>query len=699
LTRLVRVHTGVFLVADDWVWPLFDVGLRLFLAKSFLLSAMMRAMQPSVLIMQAPIATLPHWMEPWLRSAPGTNVQLLAAVLLVLGLFTQLSALTLLLADLAGAAQISGDAQLLICALLMKYCLGGAGPLSVDSALGGLASSALTVAATIQRATAWMRAHLIPLFFLWLRLWLAAALVAGPLEIFQSSIVPFISAPLSFYPVSLAVGALLAVGLATRYLALVLLFQLSIGAMMGWRYSAEFYWAMALALIALRGPGLWSIDALVKSWLRRTYPELDGRPAFSLEQLPRVVIVGAGFGGLACAESLRHTPVAVTLIDQANHHLFQPLLYQVATASLSPGDIAAPIRPLFRDAFNVRTLYGTVTGIDPAARVVKLASVSVHYDFLILATGATHGYFGNDAWQRCAPGLKRLVDATEIRRRLLSAFELAELTEDENERRALLTFLVVGGGPTGVELAGAIAELARLGMKKDFRRFDPAAARVILVQSGTRILPAFHESLSAIAQRSLEKLGVEVRVRSRVEMIDDLGVSVSGQRIDARTVLWAAGVVASPAGSWIGAPCDEAGRVLVGPDLSVPGHGEIFAIGDTAASKGWRGASVPGLAPAAKQAGVYVARTVDARVMGKSLPAPFQYRHWGSFAAIGRKAAVVDCGGVHLWGALAWWLWGALHVGLLVGIRNRIATIVNWFWSYITFRSAIRLITGSEASR
>jgi NADH dehydrogenase/putative oxidoreductase len=396
---------------------------------------------------------------------------------------------------------------------------------------------------------------------------------------------------------------------------------------------------------------------------------------------------------------LRHSPVEVTLVDRANHHLFQPLLYQVATASLSPGDIAAPIRSLFREASNIRVVYGAARGVDTTNRVVQLDSISVPYDYLVLATGATHGYFGNDAWRKWAPGLKRLEDATEIRRRLLTAFEKAELTENAKERRALLTFLVVGGGPTGVELAGAIAELTRLGMERDYRRFEPSQARIILVQSGGRILPSFPESLSRVAQLALERLGVEVRVGSRVEMIDDCGVSISGERIAARTVLWAAGVVASPAGAWLGAECDIAGRIVVSSDLSVPGMRNVFAVGDTAASKGWAGASVPGLAPAAKQAGIYVARTIDARVGGRSAtPPPFRYRHWGSLAAIGRKAAVVDFGRVRLWGAPAWWLWGMLHIGLLVGVRNRIATVINWFCSYITFRSAIRLITGGETA-
>ena len=377
-------------------------------------------------------------------------------------------------------------------------------------------------------------------------------------------------------------------------------------------------------------------------------------------------------------------------------NLFQPLLYQVATAAVSPGDIAAPIRPLFRESFNTRVLLGTVTEVDADRQVVKLGTKELAYDYLVLATGAAHSYFGKDIWQPFAPGLKRIEDATEVRRRLLTAFEYAEGTDDPEERRALLTFLIVGGGPTGVELAGAIAELARFGMEKEFRRFDPASARVILVQSAPRVLPTLDAKLAAIAQRSLEKLGVEVLVGSRVEHIDAQGVSVSGQRIAARTVLWAAGVMASPAARWLKADADSAGRTKVGADLSVPGLRNVYAIGDTALSNAWNGQPVPGLAPAAKQGGAYVAQVIRARVAGREPPQPFRYRHRGSLATIGRKSAVADFGLVKLWGAPAWWLWGLVHVGFLVGLRNRVSTMTNWFWAYLTFAGGIRLITGSQ---
>jgi NADH dehydrogenase/putative oxidoreductase len=397
------------------------------------------------------------------------------------------------------------------------------------------------------------------------------------------------------------------------------------------------------------GAGPFAVDELVYLRLRKLFPQLDGKPAFSLADAPHVVIVGAGFGGLAAARRLRWCRARVTLIDRRNYHLFQPLLYQVATASLSPADIATPIRSLLRHQFNTIVHYGRVTGIDPQAKAVLLDDRSMPYDYLVLATGARHDYFGNDEWERTAPGLKKIDDATAIRRRILVAFERAEACADDMERAALLTFVVVGAGPTGVELSGAIAELARQGMEQDFRRFDPSAARVILVQAGPRVLPTFPETLSARAKVALEKLGIEVRLNCRVSAVDEAGVMAGDERIAARTVLWAAGVAASPAAKWLGAPADRAGRIKVLPDLSVPDAREIFAIGDTALVEGSGGVPVPGLAPAARQGGEYVARVIRARIEGRPAPGPFRYKHLGSMATIGRKAAIAELGPLKLW--------------------------------------------------
>nr|WP_254215903.1 NAD(P)/FAD-dependent oxidoreductase [Burkholderia multivorans] len=412
--------------------------------------------------------------------------------------------------------------------------------------------------------------------------------------------------------------------------------------------------------------------------------------------LPHVVIVGAGFGGVAAARGLRGAACRVTLIDRHNYHLFQPLLYQVATAGLSPADIATPIRSLFRDQPNVRVLFGEVGGINHEKRTVSMGSSAIPYDYLVLATGARYSYFGRDEWAEFAPVLKRIEDATAIRRRLLLAFELAENSADAEERAALLTIVIVGGGPTGVELAGAIAELTGQGMAQEFRTIDPTSARILLVEAAPRILAQFPESLSATASRSLAALGVEVVPGTRVEHVEARGVTIAGQFIPARTVLWAAGVVASPAAAWLSAEADRAGRVKVGPDLSIPGHPDIFALGDTAASEGWAGKPVPGLAPAAKQGGAYVARLIRARINGATPPGAFRYRHLGSLATIGRKAAVADFGRIRLKGAVAWWLWGAVHIAFLDGVRNRTAVVLDWFWAYLTSRRGTRLITDSS---
>ena len=447
------------------------------------------------------------------------------------------------------------------------------------------------------------------------------------------------------------------------------------------------YAPLLFALLGAYGAGAWSLDRLVIGWI--------GRRAVG-GALPRVVIVGGGFGGMACAAGLRHDPVNVTLIDRHNYHLFQPLLYQVATANLSPGDIATPIRSVFRDDPRITVLNGTVTGVDADGQTVMIGDRRIKYDYLVLATGAGHGYFGHDEWAAHAPGLKFVDDAIAIRRRILGAFERAEVTDDPAERELLLTFLICGGGPTGVELAGAIAELARHGLEKEFRNFDPSAARILLVQSGPRILPPFPEKLSLIARTSLERLGVQVMVGSRVEAIDGNGAVVNGKRIAAATVLWAAGVVASPSAAWLGQAPDSAGRLKVTGDLSVPGMPNVFAIGDTALALAWRGSPVPGLAPAAKQGGTYVAAVLRARLEGRPPPPPFRYRHQGSLATIGRKSAVADFGRVKLWGSTAWWLWGAVHVLFLVGIRNRLSVMLGWMWSYFTYGVGVRLITGDD---
>ena len=408
----------------------------------------------------------------------------------------------------------------------------------------------------------------------------------------------------------------------------------------------------------------------------------------------RVVILGAGFAGLEAARALAHSPVEITLVDRQNHHLFQPLLYQVATAALSPGDIAWPIRAIFRRQRNATVIMAEVAGIDSAGRVVRTAcGLALPYDMLVIATGATHSYFGNDEWAEAAPGLKTIADATAIRRRLLLAFERAEVTDDEAERRRLLTFVVVGAGPTGVELAGAMVELAHHAMPRDFRRIDPRAARVVLIEAGPRVLPTFPEALSEVAHRSLERMRVQVLTATRVTGCDQAGVTCGEERIDASTVVWAAGVVASPACRWLGVAHHRAGRIAAGPDLSVLGLPDVFAIGDLAAARDGTGRPVPGNAPAAKQMGRFVGRLLAARAAGRADPPPFAYRHHGDLATIGRRSAVVALDGIRLTGLIGWWFWGIAHVWYLIGFRSRVVVSFEWLWSYLTFQRGARLIT------
>jgi NADH dehydrogenase FAD-containing subunit/uncharacterized membrane protein YphA (DoxX/SURF4 family) len=674
------------------IWPLFDLFVRLWLAQTFFVSGLLKLANWDTALYLAEFEYPVSWLAPATAAVAGVTVELIGAALLALGLATRVGAAALLALALVIQFEYRAlDVHLLWMALLGWYVCFGAGPISFDRAVSrGLADSALPFGAALVKGASLATLRVGPVFQLALRLWVAASVVAwaGVQHAVAAQTFAVLSPTLAG-----VVAVLLAFGLGTRIAAIVLA-ALLVGHMGQAGDAAPFAAALVAGLLALRGAGRLSLDALVEHRLERHYPQLAGRPAFALDAVPRIVIVGAGFGGLACAARLARLPVQVTIVDRQNYHLFQPLLYQVATTALSPGDIAAPVRGLFREHFNVTVLLGTVTGVDTQSQEVMLGEQRLPYDYLVLATGAAHSYFGRDEWATYAPGLKRVEDAVEMRRRLLSAFEGAEATGDETERQRLLTFLVVGGGPTGVELAGAIAELAKFGMDKDFRRYDPAAARVVLVQAGPRVLPTFPEALSAQTRRALEKLGVEVLVNSRVERIDDDGVIVNGERIASRTVLWAAGVVASPAAKWLGAEADNAGRVKVEPDLSVAGLPNVFVIGDTAASNAWNGQPVPGLAPAAKQGGEFVARTIGARVLGKRGSGRFVYRHLGSLATIGRKAAVVDFGFVRLRGALAWWFWGAVHVALLVGLRNRFSVMLDWFWAYLTFRSGTRLITG-----
>src|SRR6266481_2784483 len=682
-------------------WPLVDLLIRIWIGKSALVLSVLISTDWTTVVRMAegayPIPDLSLG-----STALLSQVYWLAAVSLILGLATRVGAAVLLALTVASHVRVAAlDLNLFWMALLAYYVLLGADRLSLDRLLSqGLKNSPLPQAGALITLLDATRPALTDIYLLALRVALTLTLLlAGghmPTAMMTTAEthawLPVGSAARLFGNEGVALALLIGSGLATRATALLAVAMTGYHKMMGGDTSLPFYWTVLLLLLVAKGPGPFSLDAAVLAGLRRSLPELSG----NLEGLPRVVIVGAGFGGIACARALRHAPASITLIDRQNYHLFQPLLYQVATAALSPADIAIPIRAIFRDQFNAKVMLATVTGLDTERREVLTDGLNLPYDHLVIATGATHSYFGQDAWAPFAPGLKRVDDATLVRRRVLEAFEHAEVAASEAERRRLLTFVIVGGGPTGVELAGAIAELARVGMAKDFRNFDPATAEIILVHAGPRLLPAFPESLSEVARRSLADIGVKVFLNSKVRLIDADGVMVNDRRIYSRTVLWAAGVAASPAAKWLNAEADKAGRVKVQPDLSVPHLPDVYVIGDTALANCWKGQPVPGLAPAAKQGGAFVAKVIQAKLRGEAVSHAFSYRHMGSLATIGRKSAVADFGFVRLRGAMAWWLWGIVHVLFLVGSRNRAAVVLNWIWSYVTYRASTRLITGSS---
>ena len=683
-------------VAGAWL----DLAIRFWLAKAFLTEAVVSMAVHVPMTMSIASAIAPT-VDHVVASPLGGVIATLCPTLLIIGLWSRIVALPLLFEACALQGSDGPSPLHLYWAVLLGWIIvRGPGAISIDALLSrGLVSTAIPGTSALGRATSVATRALEPWYRLALRLWIATAPLAVGATVLGSrgsgmreQLGPWLAsypqimgvAPLA----SLIAAGLLISGFGTRVVAVILALAVPLsGATM--QLDERLYWALALGILVFRGPGPLSFDSLVEKAFRHA----ARRKAPADESLPHVVVVGGGFGGIAAARGLAGVACRVTLVDRRNYHLFQPLLYQVATAGLSPADIATPIRSLFRLQPNVRVLLGEVVGVRPASREVMIGQGSLSYDYLVVATGAQHSYFGKGDWAAYAPGLKTIEDATEIRRRLLTAFERAEGADDPAERAAWMTFVIVGGGPTGVELAGAIAELARHGLDKEFRAIDPAAAAVVLVQSAPRLLPTFPTALSIDAAMTLQRLGVTVRVDARVEEVDENGVLLAGEVLPARTVLWAAGVQASPAAAWLGAQQDKAGRAAVGPDLSVDASGVVFAIGDVAASLAWNGQPVPGLAPAAKQGGTYVARVIRRRIEGRPAPKPFRYRHAGSIATIGRQAAVADLHGLKVRGAVAWWLWGAAHVLFLVGGRNRSAVLLEWVWAYLTYRRGSRLIT------
>ncbi len=689
-----------------------DFAIRIWLAQGFLRLGILKTTDPEPTV----------WLFTFVQPIPGiapetaasvlTAIELIAPVLLLFGLSSRLAALALLLsAALLHKAYPAVPDHLYTMLLLAITVFRGPGQISLDNKFfPSLVSSALPLTRLARRLGTGLSDYVGPVYQAVLRIWLAILLgligytaLAGmdptTLSLVKRYGVTLMEPSTGFLALATAMvlfAVLLALGVATRLNAIVL--AAALGIIYGAGIDGEHFGLIILVLLflACAGPGVLSLDHVLKRALYRACPGIDPESEW-LTDAPRVVIVGGGFAGIAAALGLRHARVQVTLVDRRNYHPFQPLLYQVATATLSPADIATPIRALTRDLPNCRVALGRVTDVNVEGRAVCVGERRIPYDYLVLATGARHSYFGKDEWEPFARGLKKIDDATEVRREILLAFETAETTEDTIERDRLMTFVIVGGGPTGVELAGAIAELARQGMADEFDVIDPADSRIILVQSAPRVLPAMPERLSIKAKTALERLGVEVRIGCRVEEIDDHGVVVQGERIDAGTVIWAAGVAASPAGRWVGAERDRAGRVAVNPDLSIPGHENIYAIGDTASCDNGAGAPLPGLAAVAKQQGQYVAKHLRARIEDRTVPRPFRYKDFGNMATIGREKAVADLRGVQLSGTFAWWLWCVVHVAFMADARNRLSVILDWTWSYLTFSRRIRLITGGPA--
>lgn len=679
--------------------PVFDLLVRLLVAQAIFRSGVVKLSDWDAALSLARFEYPVSWMAPETAAVIGVAIEIVAPILLLIGLLTREAALAILiLLAVSQAEYIPTDLNLWLIAILGWFVLRGAKGFSFDRAVaGGLSGSALPFADPIMRVFKLLTDKIALGWLLVVRLWLAATLFAVAWATDLEGLGTFL--PIGSFSginpsLAILLAILLVIGLFIPLTGLALIVLLSTLAVMGLHPDLTLFPMLLFGLIIVFGAGYLSFDRMISGWLEsnilfdRKYEDVPSH-------WPHVVVVGAGFGGLAAVNKLKNLPVRITLIDRHNYHLFQPLLYQIATAGLSPADVATPIRGLFRNDGNVRVVLGEVTAVDSKAKSVTYGQNTIDYDHLILATGASHSYFGKDEWAPYAPGLKTIEDGVSVRAHVLRAFEKAESSNDPERIKRLLTFVIVGAGPTGVELAGAMAELAHHALKDEFSKIDPSRAQIILVQSGDRVLPAFPEELSEHASNSLENLGVEIRLGGRVTNIESTRVVIGDDtEIPTETVLWAAGVVASPAGKWLNAETDRAGRVTVDEKLRIPGHPDIYAIGDTAGSRGWAGKPVPGLAPAAKQAGVYVARSIEKQLLDEEEKAPFDYKHQGSLATIGRKSAVADFGFMKLHGAPAWWLWGAVHVGFLSGTRNRITVLINWVWSYFTLQQGIRLITG-----
>lgn len=716
----LRKIGGVLRIFDVVLAPIMDVIRRLTLAQAFFLSGLIKISNwDNALYLSAheyPVS----WLDPTSAAIIGVAIELICPVFLVLGLMTRLAALPMLILTIVAQTVYQPvNPQAFWIIIFGFWVTSGAGKQSLDHLLRGLQDSALPLAKTFSGLFSFLTQHVAPLYIFFMRLWIAAVLYVVGHTLMESMGLPSYLQFLEYQPqfsllraedtnfwvtfICSIGAACIAFGFATRLitvLSLIILsvvsYQVDITAVQ----QAEFIcWVMLLTILTFSGPGKYSLDHLIRLNIGKLFPQFGSSLKTDITNLPHVVIVGAGFGGVETAKTLRTTACRITLIDKHNYHLFQPLLYQVATANLSPSDIATPIRSLFRDQNNIRIMLGEVEGVDKTARQIAMKDGNViTYDYLVLATGARHSYFGKDEWADFAPGMKRVEDAIAVRAKLLRAFEAAENSDDAAMQQQLLTFIIVGGGPTGVELAGALAELAHKGMEGEFSRIDPRKAKIYLVEAGPRLLGMMPEDISTYTKTALEELGVSVLINGRVEAIDADGVIVNGERIYSLNVIWAAGVQSSPAAQWLNAEADRAGRVKVSKDLSVPGCEHIYAVGDTVLAEVWKGKPMPGLAPAAKQSGMFVAKHIRADIEGSVPEKEFHYKHYGSLATIGRKAAVADFGTFRMKGALAWWFWGAIHVMFLANLQNRISVMIEWFWAYVTFKRSTRLITETQST-
>ena len=671
------------------IYPFVDLAIRIWLAQAFLKSGLIKLFDWNLAITLAKYEYPVEWLNPTLAAVFGLSIEVVCSILLIAGLATRWAALALLALTLVIQFEYKYLFEHWIWVILFSgYIFRGAGSISVDQLLSrGINDSAFPGARIIMRFNNFLAEFATPLLFLAIRLLIAYSL--------WTHLIPMLNQTFNQL-----LAICIAAGLGTRFISAFLLVtyatQMGNSNLMLFNCGACSF--ALLALLIVEGAKALSLDQLLKTVIGNLFPIFGRVDTEYLKSLPHVVVAGAGFAGIKLVKSLRHTACRITLVDRHNYHLFQPLLYQVATAGLSPSDIALPIRSMFRQQTNACVLMNNVIDVNPQDNQIVLGNRTLDYDYLVLATGARHSYFGKDHWEPYAPGLKQIEDATDIRRRLLTAFEQAENATDKQTRQAYLTIAIVGGGPTGVELAGAIAELANWGMTGEFQNINPADTRILLIQSAPRLLPAFDEKSSIETKKSLEELGIEVRLENRVDDVTDKGVLIGDELIPARTVFWAAGVAASPVAKWLDCEADRSGRVEVNEHFNPGKRENIFVIGDAALSNSWNGKPIPGLAPAAKQAAKYVADIIQAKIENSDPPEPFVYRHMGNLATIGRKSAVAEIGKVKLKGPLAWWFWGAIHVGFLSGVRNRFSVAIQWFWAYLTFSRSTRLITGQQTT-